>query len=121
MYFKVLADLVVLIHFLWILFLIFGSFWGARSRAVKICHVSGLVFAFIIQVFDWYCPLTYLEAWLRAQQDPSLTYRGSFIITYLEKIVYIELSPAVIAILTIVLCVFTTWFYLRKKNASRGR
>lgn len=121
MLFRVLADLVVLIHFLWILFLVFGSFWGVRNRAVKLLHLSGLVFAFIIQIFDWYCPFTYLEVWLREKQDPSLSYRGSFITHYLEKIVYIELSPTVITIFTIVLCGFTVWFYLRKKNASPGR
>ncbi len=121
MHYRILADLVVLIHFLWILFLIFGSYWGARSRPVKICHISGLAFAVVIQIFDWYCPLTYLETWLRAQEDPLQTYRGSFIITYLEKIVYIELSPAAVTILTILLCIFTTWIYLRKKNASPGQ
>lgn len=121
MLFGVLADLVVLIHFLWILFLIFGSFWGVRNRVAKIFHVSGLAFAFFIQIVDWYCPLTHLEVWLRAKQNPSLTYRGSFIIHYVEKIVYIELSRTMIAILTILLCGFTLWFYLRKKKALSGR
>lgn len=121
MRYRILADIVVLIHLLWILFLIFGSFWGVRSKPVKTFHISGLAFACIIQIFDWYCPLTYLEIWLRAQQDPSQTYRGSFIITYVEKIVYIELPPALIIVLTILLCMFTSWFYLRKKSASPGQ
>ncbi len=118
MLYKILADLVVIVHFLWILFLIFGAFWGVKYRAVKIFHLSGLVFAFIIQIFDWTCPLTYIEVRLRAKHDPTLTYKGSFIIYYVEKIVYIDLSRTIIIILTAVLCGFTVWIYLVKKANS---
>jgi len=116
MFYRILADSVVLIHFLWILFLIFGAFWGRKSNTVKIVHVSGLVFAFIIEVFNWYCPLTHIEVWLRSRHDPSLTYAGSFIIHYLEKVIYIELSRHLIALLTIFLCGFNAWFYIGKKQ-----
>lgn len=96
MVYKVFADIVVFIHFLWILFLILGVFWGIKNQKVKIIHISALAFAIIIQVFNWYCPLTYLETWLRAKHDSTLSYSGSFIIHYVEKIVYIELSPSLI-------------------------
>jgi len=118
MVYKILADIVVLIHFLWILFLFFGSFWGVRNRAIKIFHLSGLAFALIIQIFDWYCPLTDLEVWLRSKHSPALTYAGSFIIHYVEEIVYIELSRYLVLILTIFLCAFNAWFYLRRKKRS---
>ncbi len=104
----------VLVHFLWILFLIFGAFLGVRSRAIKIIHVSGLLSAFVIQVFGWYCPLTDLEVWLRARHDPSLAYTGSFIIHYVEGLIYIEISPRLIFFLTLLLIGFNIWFYLRK-------
>jgi hypothetical protein len=87
MVYKVLADIVVFVHFLWILFLIFGVFWGIRNRKVKVIHIFALAFAIIIQVFNWYCPLTHLEVWLRAKHDPSMSYAGSFITHYIEKIV----------------------------------
>lgn len=114
--YRILADLVVFIHFLWILFLIFGAFWGLKNRTVKIFHFSGLVFAFILQVFDWYCPLTHLEVWLRSKHNPAITYMGSFIIHYVESLVYIELSRNVIIVLTIFLCGINAWFYLRKRR-----
>jgi hypothetical protein len=119
MVYKILADIVVLVHFLWILFLFLGAIWGVRNRAIKIFHLSGLVFAFIIQVFDSYCPLTYLELWLRSKHSPALTYGGSFIIHYVEEIVYIDLSRYLVLILTILLCVFNAWFYLRRKHSSK--
>ena len=114
--YKILADIIVLIHFLWILFLIFGAFAGIRNKAIKIIHISGLVFAFVIQIFGWYCPLTDLEVWLRSKHDPSLAYAGSFIIHYVEGLIYIEISPWLIFALTLLLMVFNTWFYLGKKS-----
>ncbi len=116
MFYKILADIVVFIHFLWIVFLFFGVFWGVKNRVVRILHLSGLAFAFVIQVFDWYCPLTHLEVWLRSKHDFALSYTGSFIIYYIEKIVYIELSRTFILFFTLLLCGFSIWFYFRKRK-----
>ena len=116
MIYKILADSVVLIHFLWIIFLFLGALWGVKNKIVKIFHIVGLVYAFIIQLFDWYCPLTHLEVWLRSKHDPALTYSGSFIPYYVEKMVYLELSRFVVFLLTIFLCGFNLWVYLKKKK-----
>lgn len=51
MFFKIIADIVVLIHFLWIVFLVFGAL-GREIRLIRILHISGIAFAFIIQLFD---------------------------------------------------------------------
>jgi hypothetical protein len=115
MLYKILADFVVFIHFLWIAFLFLGAFWGIKNKAARIFHLSGLAFAFIIQIFDWYCPLTHLEVWLRSRHSPFFTYAGSFIIHYVEKIVYIEVSRFVVLVLTILLCGLNAWAYLRKR------
>jgi len=116
MVYKVLADIVVFVHFLWILFLIFGVFWGIRNQKVKVIHIFALAFAIIIQAFNWYCPLTHLEAWMRAKHDPTLSYTGSFITHYVEKIVYIELPPSLIFVLSIVLGGISSWLYLKRKK-----
>jgi len=120
MFYKVAADFVVLIHFMWIVFLIVGSFIGKNYRSVKIFHVGGLGFAMIIQLFGWYCPLTYLEVWLRQRHDPLLTYSGSFIVYYIEKLVYIELPPWIILLLTIILISLSAYiYYARNKHVSK--
>jgi hypothetical protein len=118
MTYKLLADAVVLIHFLWILFLFFGAYVGARVRGFRILHLSGLAFALITEIFGWYCPLTYLEVWLRSKHDPRWVYAGSFIIHYVEKIVYLELSRTLIVIGTVMLVGFNVWLYLRKKQRA---
>ncbi len=116
--YKILADIVVVIHFLWIVFLIFGALLGVRYKAIKIFHISGLIFALIIQIFGWYCPLTYIEVWLRAKHAPSMAYAGSFIIHYLEKIIYLEASGSLIFALTVLIIGLNLWIYLRKKKTK---
>ncbi|MFN3479478.1 MAG: DUF2784 domain-containing protein [Thermodesulfovibrionales bacterium] len=119
MLFKILADIVVLIHFLWIVFLIFGAFVGVRIRLVKLLHIGGLIFAIFLQITGWYCPFTYLEVWLRSMHDPSTAYPGSFITHYIERLVYIELPQNLIFALTIILCLFNVWVYLRRPLTKR--
>jgi hypothetical protein len=124
--YKLAADFVVLIHFLWIMFLISGALVGVRYKLFKIVHIAGLGFALLIQILGWFCPLTHLEIWLRQKHDPSLSYTGSFIIHYVEKIIYIELSPTIIFLFTLALCIFTMYIYLRKARIKgelicRGR
>ncbi len=114
--YRVLADAVVLLHLAWIVFLVFGALLGARYRPLKVFHILGLAFAMTIQVFGWYCPLTHLEVWFRARHDPSLTYTGSFIVHYAEKIVYVELSRGLVFAMSTLLCAFNAWYYLRKRR-----
>jgi hypothetical protein len=116
MFYRVAADFVVLIHFLWIVFLIFGAFIGRKCRVLKIFHIAGLGFAVLIQIYGWYCPLTHLEIWLRKRYEPSLTYSGSFIIYYVEKLVYIDLSRGMIFVLTLVLVSVSVYLYLKREK-----
>ena len=119
MFYKVLADSLVLLHFLWILFLFFGGYWGWKRRFIRLFHLSGLFFALLIQSFDWYCPLTILEVWLRSRHDPTLGYAGSFIVHYVEKVIYIELRRSLILIFTVLLVAENLWFYLKRKKGFR--
>jgi hypothetical protein len=52
---------------------------------------------------------------LRSKHGPALTYTGAFIIHYMEKIVYIEISRYLILIFTIFLCGFNLWLYSKKR------
>jgi hypothetical protein len=119
MIYKILADLMVCLHFLWILFLFFGAFWGIRKRAFRLVHLFGLGLAFLIQTLDFYCPLTHLEVYFRSRHDPALAYSGSFLIYYLEKVVYLQVPHALILIATILLCGINILFYFNYFRKSR--
>jgi cytochrome c biogenesis protein CcdA len=116
MLYRIAADITVLLHLIWILFLIFGAFIGRKYRWVKRVHISAIIFALVIQFFGWYCPFTHLEIWLRKIQDSSKSYSGSFIIHYVEKIVYINLSPKIITALTIILVVISALLYIPRQK-----
>jgi len=119
MFYKIFADIIVFIHFFWIVFLFLGAVWGVKNKVIRVIHLSGIFFAITIQVFDWFCPLTHLEFWLRSKHDSTLSYAGSFITYYVEKVVYLELSRAIILLLTIFLSGFNAWFYLRRGKYLR--
>lgn len=121
MLYQVLADVTVLIHLLWVLFLIGGAYWGRRVRAVMVVHVVGLVYSLVLQVAGWYCPLTHLEVWLRQRHDPSLAYPGSFIAHYAEKIVYLDVPPMLVLLLTLLLIAVTGIVYGWALNRSSRR
>jgi hypothetical protein len=114
MLYKILADFVVLVHFCWIIFLIAGVLLGRRYRTIKLFHIAGLLLAVLLQISGWYCPLTYIEIWLREKHDPSITYKGSFIIHYVEKLVYIDLNREMIVVLTLMLVSVSAYLYLKR-------
>ena len=116
MVYKILADFVVLVHFSWIVFLIAGVLLGRGYRTIRIFHMAGLGFAVLLQIFGWYCPLTYLEIWLREKHDPSITYKGSFIIHYVEKLVYINLTREMVFVLTLMLVSISACLYLKRRK-----
>ena len=118
---RVLADIVVLVHLLWILFLIVGVYWGRKNGIVMLVQGAGLVFAVASQIFGWYCPLTHLEDWLKDKHATAQVYPGSFIAHYSEQLVYVDVSPAIIFVSTIVLIIVNVWIYtlaFRKTKAS---
>lgn len=113
MIYKVLSDIVIVVHFLWILFLIFGGYVGRKHKKVRLFHISGLGFALFIQGFDLYCPLTYLEIYLKKRHFPEDIYAGSFIIHYLERLIYIQISHSTVLILTFLVVGINLFLYLR--------
>jgi hypothetical protein len=114
MIYKIAADIAVAIHLGWILFLIFGALIGRYRPWVKWLHIGGLAFSLALQIFSFYCPLTYLEVWLRSQHDPALAYTGSFIAHQAERLVYLELSRSAVLAGTVVLVLFSGGWYLKR-------
>lgn len=88
MIYGILAHFAILLHFVWILFLIFGFIFVLKRSKLVWLHLAGLASALILNLMGWYCPLTYLENYLYSLHDPKLSYTLPFIINYLEKLVY---------------------------------
>ena len=116
MIYKLLADTLVAIHLKWILFMLAGfvltvrGFWrkGFFDRWLfRTLHLCGIVFVGILGLLGRYCPLTIWENALRERCAQRLVYPGSFIIHYIEKIVYPSVHPLIIQVPTTFIAVFT--------------
>ena len=89
------ADLALVFHFLWILFLIFGIIFAIRRSRIAWIHLGGLLFSLVINLFGWYCPLTHIENRLRLAAGAQVC-DGSFIHRYLSPLVYPNLTETLI-------------------------
>ncbi len=121
MIYHVLTNLTILFHFLWILFIVFGLFLVWKWPKVAFVHLGGLLFSLIINLFGWYCPLTYLENYLNASVVERAGYGNSFISRYLAPIVYPDLPENVLRIGEILFVVVLLFVYgaLARKHLKR--
>ncbi len=87
MVYKVLADLVVLIHLAFILFAVLGGILTIWWRRMIWVHVPVVVWAVAIVFAGWICPLTPLENWLR-NHGGGTAYASGFVEHYLLPILY---------------------------------
>jgi len=85
--FSLLADIIVVIHFLFILFVIFGGLLVLHHRRWSWIHIPAAAWGALVEFTGWICPLTPLENWLRIQCDGP-AYTSDFIERYLVSIIY---------------------------------
>lgn len=83
----VLADVVMLVHFAFVVFVAAGGFLVLWKRAVAWAHVPCALYGAAIEFFGWICPLTPLEVRLRRAAGQA-GYTGSFVEEYLGGILY---------------------------------
>ncbi|MEW6543112.1 MAG: DUF2784 domain-containing protein [Nitrospirota bacterium] len=89
MAYRALADLVVLLHLAFVLFVVFGGFLVLRWQGLAWLHVPAALWGAAIEFGGWICPLTPLENWLRVQGGES-GYGGGFVDHYLLPTLYPE-------------------------------
>ena len=87
MLYRLLADLIVLLHFGFVLFAVLGGFLVWWRRWIAWLHVPALLWAATIEFTGGICPLTPLENWFR-QRGNEAGYSGGFIEQYVIAILY---------------------------------
>ena len=91
--YELLADLAVLVHTLFVLFVIGGGVLVIRWPKLAWLHLPAACWGVAIELGGWVCPLTHLENYWRQQAGRS-GYSGTFIQHYLEPLLYpLGLSP----------------------------
>jgi hypothetical protein len=84
---SVLADLVVLLHLLFVLFVALGGLLALRWRWVPWLHLPAALWGAVVELAGWVCPLTPLEGRLRRAAGGSSP-AGGFIERYLPPLLY---------------------------------
>src|SRR5947199_1455906 len=87
MTYRVLADLVVLAHTLFVVFVVVGGFMVWRWRWVAWLHVPCAVWGVMIEYQGWICPLTPLENALRTRAGLQ-GYESGFVEHYVLPVLY---------------------------------
>ena len=122
MFYRLLADFLVLIHFSYVLFIIGGYIWTIYSIIVKnkkfisgkflrTFHLCGILYVALLIIIKKPCPITIWEIELRIISGiPS--YTGSFIIHYIEKLLYPDVNPLVLWIPSFIIGGTTLLLYI---------
>jgi hypothetical protein len=87
MLYRLLADVVLLLHLAFVLFALLGGLLVLRYRSVLWLHLPALGWAGIVEWADWICPLTPLENALR-RLGGEAGYAGDFIEHLVSMILY---------------------------------
>ncbi|MGH9350506.1 MAG: DUF2784 domain-containing protein [Vicinamibacterales bacterium] len=84
-----LADLVVMLHFAFVAFVVGGGLLALHWPRVAWVHVPTAAWGALIEFAGWICPLTPLENRLR-QQAGEDAYTGDFVARYILPVLYPE-------------------------------
>jgi len=108
---RLAADVLVLLHLAFIVFVIAGGVLAWRWRWVAWAHVPCALWGAAIELVGWVCPLTPLEVALRRQAGQA-GYEGGFIEHYILPIVYPGgLTPAIQIVLGLLLVGLNAFAY----------
>ncbi|NOR23956.1 MAG: DUF2784 family protein [Desulforhopalus sp.] len=87
MLYRILADLVVFLHLLFIIFVVAGGLLVLRRAWLALLHLPTVLWAAYIELTGNICPLTPLENHFRRMAGED-GYSGGFIEHYLIPIIY---------------------------------
>lgn len=125
MIYRILADLVLVVHGLFVAFVVFGGLLALWRPRMAYWHLPALAWGAVVVGMGLICPLTPLEVSLR-QQAGQEGYAGGFIEHYLLGVIYPEgitrdtqmMLAAVLIISNIV--IYTLWARRRRRATARA-
>ncbi len=85
--YNLLADAVIIVHFLFILFVAADGLLILRRPRMAWLHLPAACWGAFIEFAGWICPLTPLENHLR-RLGGEAPYTGDFVVYYLVPVIY---------------------------------
>ena len=119
---EILATLTLLLHFSFILFVIFGALLILRFKKIIYFHIPAVAWGAYIELSHSICPLTHLENYFlkKAGKDQ---YSIDFIEKYVFKIIYPPALNYEIQTYLGVILIFVNlviYYYIVKKSRTGG-
>jgi len=111
MTYRILAEIVLVLHFCFVIFLVLGGLFVLRWHRIAYLHLPAVVWGILIEFFWWACPLTTLENHLRGLGGEA-GYATGFIDHYVSAILYMPLTPQVRVLLGLMLIGINLLIYL---------
>lgn len=98
MIWKILTDVVVALHGLWVIAVIVGPVFAWQNRKFRLVHLLMLWWTFFVLASGIYCPVSELENSFRAHYNPTSTYSTTFVVRYVGPMLSWDLTqPQVVA------------------------
>lgn len=122
--YRLLADLVLAVHGLFVAFVVFGGLLALWKRWIAYLHLPALAWGALVIGMGWICPLTPLEVSLR-QRAGDQGYDGGFIEHYLLPLIYPEAitreTQIILAVLLVAgnLLIYALWARRGRRAAAR--
>jgi hypothetical protein len=85
--YRSLADVVLVVHLGFVVFVVLGGLLVLRWPWVAFLHIPAAIWGILIEYSGWICPLTPLENSLR-QSGGEAGYTGGFIQHYIQPVLY---------------------------------
>lgn len=120
---SLVADGLVLLHALFIAFVVLGGFLALRWPAVAYLHLPCLLWGIAIELGGFICPLTPLENQWRLAAGAG-GYSGGFIDHYIMPLIYppgLTRGTQILLGLTLLVGNGLLYGYLRRKRSRRRR
>ena len=123
MAYRVLADLVVAAHLVFILYALFGGLLGLWKPWSVFVHALTAIWVAVVAFRGWICPLTPLENTLRFAAGEA-GYEGSFVEHYLIPVIYpsalTRANQSLIGVVAVAvnIAVYVFVFYRRRQRRS---
>lgn len=124
MLYRIAADLVVVVHALFVVFVVLGGLLVLRWPSLAWLHLPAAAWGAAIEFGGWVCPLTPLENSLR-RAGGQAGYGGGFVEHYLLPVLYPgDMGPASRLLLGALVVAVNLAVYgrvLRRHRSARGR
>lgn len=119
--YRILADVLVLLHAAFVLFVVGGGLLVLRWPRLARIHLPAALWGVLLELFHWGCPLTRLENHARLLGGEA-GYPGGFIDHYIIPVIYPSgLTPQTQVVLGLLLLVFNLLVYARLSVGWRAR